>query len=79
MHPVFKTVLKEEVLGHREILVNVHHSVSKVSLIVRVLFKQRKCDQYQPNKHEYQQYRHVDRLPWALHELFHCVAIKLPK
>ena len=78
MHPVFKTVWKEEVLGHRKVLVNVHHSVSKVSLIVRALFKQRKCDQYQSNRHEYQQYRHVDRLSWTLHELFHCVAIELP-
>ena len=78
MHPVFKAVWKEEVLGHRKVLVNVHHSVSKVSLSVRLLFKQRKCDQYQSNRHEYQQYRHVDSLSWTLHELFHCVAIELP-
>ena len=78
MHPVFKTVWKKEILSHREVLVNVHHSVSKVSLSVRLLFKQRKCDQYQSNRHEYQQYRHVDRLSWTLHELFHCVAIELP-
>ena len=78
MHPVFKTVWKKEILSHREVLVNVHRSVSKVSLSVRLLFKQRKCDQYQSNRHEYQQYRHVDRLSWTLHELFHCVAIELP-